>query len=126
MGWGSDGWNARIEAFDTLTNDDGSLMFEMPAGLPLVQNQALWDEVAARLPQDDYYTAYLERVKEPVPLGGAVIPGFQTWLEEVYFGGEYGDVENAAINGEVNPADIAPELTELLNQYHFDALDEIF
>lgn len=126
MGWGSDGWNARIEAFDTLTNDDGSLMFEMPAGLPLVQNQALWDEVAARLPQDDYYTAYLERVKEPVPLGGAVIPGFQTWLEEVYFGGEYGDVENAAINGEVNPADIAPELTELLNQYHLDALDEIF
>lgn len=126
MGWGKDGWVSRLEAYKTLQNDDGSKVFTYPNGLPLVQDQATWDAVAAELPDTDYYKNYLERVKTPVPLGGAVIPGFQTFLEEVYFGGEYGDVEAAAINGEVNPSDIAADLTEKLNQYHDEAMAEIF
>lgn len=126
MGWGKDGWKSRLEAYKTLTNDDGSNIFKYPNGLPLTQDQELWDLVAAELPDNDYYKNYLEYVKEPVPLGGAVIPGFQTFLEEVYFGGEYGDVENAAIQGEINPSDIAADLTEKLNQYYKDAMDEIF
>lgn len=126
MGWGSEGWEARLEGYRTLTNEDGSRIYPTVDGLPLIKNQDIWDQVADELPESDYYTDYLQHVKEPVPLGGAVIPGFQTWLEEVYFGGDYGNVEEASINGEVNPADIAAELTERLNQYHQEALDEIF
>lgn len=126
MGWGKDGWNSRLEAYKTLTNDDGSKLFTYPSGLPLTQDQAIWDAVAAELPDNDYYKNYLEYVKEPIPLGGAVIPGFQTFLEEVYFGGEYGDVEAAIIAGTVNASDIAAELTEKLNQYYEEAMAEIF
>lgn len=126
MGWGKEGWNSRLEAYKTLTNDDGSKLFTYPAGLPLTQDQTIWDAVAAELPDNEYYKNYLSRVKNPVPLGGAVIPGFQTFLEEVYFGGEYGDVEAAIIAGTVNASDIAADLTEKLNQYYEDAMAEIF
>ena len=112
--------------YKTLTNDDGSKLFTYPAGLPLTQDQTIWDAVAAELPDNEYYKNYLSRVKNPVPLGGAVIPGFQTFLEEVYFGGEYGDVEAAIIAGTVNASDIAADLTEKLNQYYEDAMAEIF
>ena len=126
MGWGKEGYQSRLEAYKTLTNEDGSQMFTYPNGLPLTQDQEIWDAVATELPDSDYYKNFLELVKEPVPLGGAVIPGFQTFLDEIYFGGEYGDVEQAIIQGEVNASDIAADLTEKLNQYHEDAMNEIF
>ncbi|WPC09645.1 ABC transporter substrate-binding protein [Globicatella sp. PHS-GS-PNBC-21-1553] len=126
MGWGSDGWSVRLEAFDTLVDDSGNKVFPYPEGLPLVQNEELWDKVAAGLPDNPYYGEFLQYAKEPIPLSGAVIPGFQTFLEEVYFNGEYGNVEQAAAAGELNPNDIAKELTDLLNQYHEAAMREIF
>ena len=98
----------------------------MPDGLPLIQNQAIWDEVEALLPQTQYVKDSLERMKEPIPLGGASQPGFQTFLEEAYFGGEYGNVEQAIINGEVNAADVAPNLTEMINRYRDEAMSTIF
>lgn len=126
MGWGSEGWEAKIEAFKTLTNENGDPLFTMPDGLPLIQNQAIWDEVEALLPQTQYVKDSLERMKEPIPLGGASQPGFQTFLEEAYFGGEYGNVEQAIINGEVNAADVAPNLTEMINRYRDEAMSTIF
>lgn len=126
FGWGKDGWEAKIEAFKTLENEDGSKTFKNPYGLPIIDNQEIWDEIAALLPDSHYYTDFLERAKEPIPLGGAAAPGFQTFLDEVYFGGEYGDVEAAIINGDVNSHDIAQELTDKINQYRQDALDDLF
>lgn len=126
MGWGSEGWSTRLEAFETLVDENGNKIFPYPEGLPLVQNEELWKEVEENLPESPYYSEFLKYAKEPIPLSGAVIPGFQTFLDEVYFNGEYGNVEQAAAAGELNPNDIAKELTELLNQYHEAALREIF
>src|SRR5699024_5405805 len=67
MGWGSEGWESKIEAFKTLTNENGEALFTMPDGLPLVQNQAIWDEVEALLPQTKYVSDSLARMKEPIP-----------------------------------------------------------
>ncbi|MGO4936067.1 hypothetical protein ACTQ54_00230 [Fundicoccus sp. Sow4_H7] len=47
-------------------------------------------------------------------------------MDEVYHNGEYGSISQAAYDGIVNPADVAQELTDLLNQYHQDAIDELF
>ena len=126
FGWGQEGWETKLEAFKTLENEDGSLLFKHPDGLPLIQNEEIWSELRALLPESQYYTDFLERAKEPIPLGGASQPGFQTFLDEVYFGGEYGDVEAAIINGDVNAHDIADDLTEKINQYREDALAELF
>lgn len=109
-----------------MEDEDGSLLFEHPDGLPLIEDEEMWSELRALLPESQYYTEFLERAKEPIPLGGASQPGFQTFLDEIYFGGEYGDVEAAIINGDVNISDIAEDLTERINQYREDALDELF
>ena len=126
FGWGKDGWETKLEAFETLENEDGTLTFQHPDGLPLIDDEEIWSELRALLPESQYYTDFLERAKEPIPLGGAAEPGFQTFLDEVYFGGEYEDVEAAIANGEVNSHDIAQDLTEKINQYREEALEELF
>ncbi|WP_088104068.1 ABC transporter substrate-binding protein [Halalkalibacter urbisdiaboli] len=126
FGWGKEGWSAKLQAFETLKTEDGSLVFKHPDGLPLTQDQEIWDGLRALLPQDEYVTNFLERAKEPIPLGGSSLPGFQTFLDEVYLGGEYGNVEQAIINGEVNPHDISQNLTDMINQYNDETMEELF
>jgi multiple sugar transport system substrate-binding protein len=126
FGWGHDGWKAKLEAFKTLKNDDGSLVFQHPDGLPLIKDQEIWDELRTLLPDSHYYEDFLARAKEPVPLGGASQPGFQTFLDEVYFGGEYGNIEQAVISGQVNAHDVAQDLTNKINEYREAALEELF
>lgn len=125
MGWGHEGFTARMEGYTTLTNDNGKI-FTYPDTLPLTNDQDSWDAVAANVPDNKYYKNFLDHMREPVALGGATLPGFQTYLDEVHNGGEYGVVSEAVIKGEVNAHDISGELTEKLNQYHLDALAEIF
>ncbi|GAA0296734.1 multiple sugar transport system substrate-binding protein [Gracilibacillus halotolerans] len=126
FGWGSEGWEHKLTAFETLQDENGQLIFQHPDGLPLVKDQEIWDGLRALLPESHYYDDFLARAKHPIPLGGAAQPGFQTFLDEVYFGGEYGDVESATANGEVNAHDIAQDLTEKANQYREEAIQELF
>lgn len=126
FGWGKEGWEAKIEAFKTLKNDDGSLVFHHPEAFPLIDDEDIWKEYRELLPDSHYYDDFIERAQEPIALGGRVHPGFDTFLDEVYFGGEYGNIEEAIEEGEVNAHDIAPELTEKLNQYREEALEELY
>ncbi|MCZ0702149.1 multiple sugar transport system substrate-binding protein [Natronobacillus azotifigens] len=126
MGWSREGWEAKLDAFKTLEHEDGRPMFPHPDGLPLIKDQDIWDELRTLLPEGHYYDDFLERATHPIPLGGAAAPGFSTFLDEVYFGGEYGDVEQAAIDGTVNAHDIAADLTEMINDYYHRALEELF
>ncbi|MFN7252319.1 MAG: ABC transporter substrate-binding protein [Anaerobacillus sp.] len=127
FGWGKEGWLAKLEAFETLKHDDGSLVFTFPdGGLPLIDDAEIWNGLKKLLPQTEYVSNFLERAKEPIPLGGASQPGFQTFLDEVYFGGEYGDVQAAIIDGSVNAHDISQNLTEMINKYREEAMEELF
>ena len=126
FGWGKDGWEAKLEAFKTMETEDGEPMFPFPDELPIINDEEIWSELRTLLPDSHYYDDFLERAKEPIPLGGAAAPGFQTFLDEVYFGGEYGNVEEAIINGEVNAHDLAPNSTEKANEFRREALDELF
>ena len=126
MGWGKQGWEVKLDVYANLLGDDGEKVFTFPEGLPITGNQAIWDALEKQLPQNDYYKNFLTHAKEPIPLGGATMPGFQTFLEEVYFGGDYGNVEVEAIEGNINPSDVAQDLTEKLNQYREEALAELF
>lgn len=126
FGWGKDGWEAKLEAFKTMEDEDGSLLFPFPDELPIIDDEDIWNELRSLLPDSQYYNDFLERAKEPIPLGGAAHAGFETFLDEVYFGGEYDNVEEAIIEGEVNAHDIAPDLTEKINLYKDEALEELF
>jgi multiple sugar transport system substrate-binding protein len=125
MGWGKDGWKSKIDAFSTLKNDDGTKTFTNPYGLPITSDKEVWDGVKKLLPQTTEFSNFLDRAKEPIPLGGASQPGFQTFLDEVYNGGDKGNIEQAIIKGTVKGTDVAQDLTDKLNKYRADAIAEL-
>lgn len=136
FGWGSEGHAVKLNHFKTAVLESGDKEFSYPDGLPLVKKQALWDEVldqfTTKLEADGngdqvkYYADFLDNVKSPIPLGGAVHPGFATFLGEQYFAGEYGNVESEVIEGNLRAADIASDLTNRLNQSREDTMAELF
>lgn len=123
MSWGKDGWDARMEFYQNAAEADPSYM---PPVLPLINDEQYWDGIYELLPQTEYYADFLKHAREPIPLGGRVLPGFETWISEVYFDGEYGNVESAVIEGKVNAHDVASELTEKANVYYEEAMNELF
>ena len=131
MGWDTEGWLAKIEGFKTLENEDGSKIFNASDSLPLTKSPEVWEALKDLYPTEEYpeFEAFWAEALEPIPLGGASQPGFQTFLEEVYFNGDWGgepNVEVAINNGLVQAADVAPELTDKINQYREEAMDEFF
>lgn len=126
MGWGVDGWNARLDIFANAKNDDGTKKFVNPIGLPITNDKAIWEGVKKLLPQTEEFANFLDRAKEPIPLGGSSQPGFQTFLDEAYFNYGGKNVEAEVIAGNLKAADVAAELSEKANQYRQEALDELF
>jgi len=110
FGWGLDGWMARMDAYETMTREDGTKIYPFSDCLPLTSDQKAWDAVAKLLPDTPEMKAFFEHAKEPIPLGGAAQPGFSTFLEEDYVG-----IEAEIVNGEINAFDVAQELTDKLN-----------
>jgi multiple sugar transport system substrate-binding protein len=126
MTFGKEGWNNKINAYRDLVNEDGSKVFTYIDNLPINGDPELWEAVKEFLPQIPEIDGFLAELKQPVPLGGASLPGFQTFLDEVYFGGEYGNIEAAVINGEVNANDVSQEMSDKANQIHQETLQELF
>ncbi|MFV0343292.1 MAG: ABC transporter substrate-binding protein [Anaerocolumna sp.] len=123
MNWNEEGWLAKIDAYSTLSNADGNPL-TMDA-LPITLSQTVWDKVRTFFPGADdsygrgpYFDAFLENCKEPIPYGGTVIPGFQTFIAESYAG-----AEDSVLNGGVNAHDIAPDLTEKANAANAAAME---
>ncbi len=136
FGWGQEGTAVKLEHFKNAVLENGDKEFPFPDGLPLVNDTALWDEVYAQIEtkltedgngdQASYYKAFLDNAKFPVPLGGASQPGFQTFLIEQYFEGEYGNVEAEVNAGNLRAADIAKDLTDKINEIREETLAELF
>lgn len=123
MNWNEEGWLAKLEAYSTLSNPDGTKL-SMDA-LPITLSQTVWDKVRTFFPGDDdpygrgpYFDAFLKDCKEPIPYGGTVIPGFATFIAESYAG-----VEDSVINGGVNAHDLAADLTEKANAANQSAME---
>ena len=102
----------------------------------MVESKTLWDEVLSQISekltkdgnadQVHYYSDFLDNAKSPVPLGGASQPGFQTFLIEQYFEGEYGNVEFEINSGNLRAADIAKDLSDKINEIRDETLTELF
>lgn len=125
MNWNEEGWLAKIEAYSTLTNPDGSKL-SMDA-LPITLSTTVWDKVRTFFPGDDdpygrgpYFDAFFEKCKEPIPYGGTIIPGFATFLAEGYAG-----AEDAVLNNGVNAHDLVPDLTEKANAANAAAMEAL-
>lgn len=136
FGWGEEGWNVKLSHFANATLENGDKEFPFPDGLPMVESKTLWDEVLSQISekltkdgnadQVHYYSDFLDNAKSPVPLGGASQPGFQTFLIEQYFEGEYGNVEFEINSGNLRAADIAKDLSDKINEIRDETLTELF
>ncbi len=136
FGWGAEGWEVKLNHFANATLESGDKEFPFPDGLPMVKKQSLWDgildQISTKLTADGnadqihYYADFLDNAKSPIGLGGATQPGFQTFLIEQYFAGEYGNVESEVIAGNLRAADIAADLTNKLNEIRDETLAELF
>lgn len=122
MNWGEEGWMAKIEAYKTLTNPDGSAL--SVDALPITLSETVWKEIRQFFPGEDdpygrapWFDYCLENCKYPIPYGGTTIPGFSTFLAEAYAG-----VEDSIFNGGVDPHDLVDELNEKANAANREAM----
>lgn len=139
MGWGVDGWKAKMEAYKTLKDEEAGVEIwkqSMPA--PLTMDEEIWTDYQssffptlqkAEADQTDkdkkygqYFDDYFEQVKQGViPFGDCQIPGFAGFVGA---DGPYAGVEDSVFNGEKNANDWVTELTEKANEYNRQAMEE--
>lgn len=121
MGWGSEGWMHKIEGFATLENADGSPIFVYPDGVPILNNEDIWNAYRELVPQTDYWMTFLDSVHSPVAMGSSYIPGFQAflnWMEEQ-------DIWGQLDRDEVNIYDIEDHITENANRFVHEAMERV-
>ncbi len=141
MGWGVDGWKAKVEAYKTLVDEEAGVSIALQAmPLPITLDETVWKEMQVTFfptltkpeaEQDEkdkkygkYFDDYFEQVKQGViPFGDCQIPGFAAFVGA---DGPYVGVEDSVFSGEKNAQDWVQELTEKANEYNRQAMSEIF
>ncbi|MGB4659959.1 MAG: ABC transporter substrate-binding protein, partial [Mobilitalea sp.] len=129
MGWGVDGWKAKMEIFhdETITNssDQPLIRDSMPA--PITLDADVWADYRTLYPTDEvdgpYWDAYFANCIRPIPFGWMSIAGYWTFCDE-YFNNI--GIHNLVDTGQAKASDYADEATEMANQYHKDAMLNYF
>lgn len=129
MGWGVEGWNARLDLYenDTITNTSGTPLKRASMPAPITMDQGVWDRYRQLYPTDDvegpYWDTYFESCTRPVPFGWMEIPGYWTFCTE-YFNTI--GIHDLVDSGQNKAIDYADEATEQANQYFADAMQSYF
>ena len=121
MGWGKEGWMHKIDAFETLTYEDGSKVYTYPDGVPLLDDSEIWEAYKTLVPQTEEWMAFLDSVHSPVAMGGTYIPGFQsflTWMGEQ-------DIFGRLDRDEIKASDIQEEIKEQANKIVHEATEKV-
>ncbi len=129
MSWGKEGWLARCEGFATLVNEAGARIYNIPNCLPITTNAEVWEAYRKLYDDSPYWDGFFKNAQRPVSLGGRVIPGFDTFLNEVYFNGDYNGVigmEAAVFAGVADPYDYADKLNEAGRRYYDTVMAEFY
>jgi len=114
MGWGFEGWQARIEGYAMLTNSLGEMLFPVtPDAIPILQHPELWEAYRALVPNTPEWNSFLDSVQSPVPLGASYIPGFEAFINWMHEQDIFGQLYRA----EVRPHDIQDHITENANRF---------
>lgn len=138
MGWGLEGWQAKMEGYKTLTDEaaDNIEIWKQSMPAPLTMDEAIWTDYQttffpslkkAQQDEDDqkygkYFDDFFDQVKQGViPFGDCQVPGFAGFVGP---DGPYAGVEDSVFNGEKNASDWVTELTEKANEYNRQAMDD--
>lgn len=155
MTWGTQGWEYKLELYpDLLEESTGEDRHVSKNNMPITLDEKVWDgfikwhpnseegdtemielygEEYDRAPYFDYFMNEV-RTSTWVCYGGQQIPGFDTWLQNIYFGKDgkqdFGydgglGIEEAVINGGVSAFDYYESLQESGNTINKEKLAEI-
>lgn len=129
MSYGKDGWMVKVEGFNTLVNEAGDKIWRMPDCVPLTTDTEVWAAYRTLFDDAEYWDGYFANLQRPVSLGGVAIPGFNTFLNDVYSLSEYNGVvgiEAAVFEGVADPYDYAEMLNERGREYYDSVMDEFY
>lgn len=152
MGWGVEGWNAKLDAYQTLTGADGTPLYRQAMPCPITMDENIWKEFQesfyptagtrtyssvydtvngedlVKAEEDtlygEYFDYYFKNCVKVIPFGDCQIPGFITFLSNSYFavGDTLGVEDQVRLEGK-NASDFVDELTQKANQANRAALD---
>ncbi len=160
MTWGTEGWEYKLVHYpdcieeSTATEDESTSRHVSKNNMPITLDEDVWDGFkkwhpnsetgddliidlyGAEYDRSEYFDYFMEEVKNGtwVCYGGQQIPGFDTWLQNIYFGNDgqqnYGydgglGIELAVIYGNASAYDYYPQLQESGNQINKEKLQEI-
>ncbi len=129
MGWGVDGWSARLDMYEdeTVTDANGNPLSRATMPAPITMDQGIWDRYRQLFPIDDvegpYWDTYFESCTRPIPFGWMEIPGYWAFCDG-YFNSI--GIHNLVDTGQAKAVDYADEATEQANQYFAEAMEEYF
>lgn len=137
--WGADGWKAKLKYYPDMVADETYSVKGAKAAdnFPICLDDDVWDAFTSiyaewngdKYKRADYFKDFFQRVKAGrwTCLGSPQIPGFGTWLEEVYWGEDFGGitgVENAVASGE-DASRFYKDLEEKGNNLNKEKLQEL-
>ena len=129
MGWGIDGWNARLDLYEdtSITNASGTPLKNATMPYPITLDEGIWERFAGLFPQDEdhkaYWDAYFDSITRPVPYGWYSIAGYWNFCDQYFNNIGIHDLVDA---GTAKAADYAVEATEQANYYHAEAMISYF
>jgi len=129
MGWGVDGWMARMDIYEdeSITNASNVPLKSSNMPVPLNLDKTVWDRYKALFPQDDahrtYWDDYFNSITRPVPFGWQSIAGYWNFCDQ-YFN-KIG-IHDLVDNGSAQAADYVEEATRQANYYHAEAMISYF
>lgn len=129
MGWGVDGWQARMDIYEdeTITNANNVPLKAAHMPVPLCLDEGVWSRYKALFPQDEahktYWDDYFASITRPVPFGWQSIAGYWNFCDQ-YFN-KIG-IHDLVDQGSAQAADYVEEATRQANYYHAEAMISYF
>lgn len=129
MGWGVDGWKAKLEIFrdESITNASGQPLIRDAMPVPVTLDENVWADYRSLYPTDEvdgpYWDKYFASITRPVPFGWQSIAGYWNFCND-YFN-KIG-IHSRVDTGKAKAADYADEATEQANKFHQEAMKEYF
>lgn len=129
MGWGVDGWKARLDLYedDSIKNKSGVPLKNANMPVPITLDKDIWARYKALFPQDKdhkkYWDDYFASITRPVPYGWYSIAGYWNFCDQ-YFN-KIG-IHDLVDKGQAKAADYTEEATRQANYYHAEAMLSYF
>lgn len=129
MGWGVEGWKARLEVYhdETVVNAAGDPLIRDSVPVPITLDEEVWKSYKEIYytggENDAYWDAYFSKCTGGIPFGWTSIPGYWDFCDQ-YFNSI--GIHNLVDTGKNKASDFVDEATEMANKYYADAMKEYF